>query len=106
VEKIKGPKRKKTLPVVLDLSEVKALLSVVENLKHRAILTITYSAGLRIAETARLKVTDIDSKRMMVWVQQGKGGKDRLHSNTAHLGAEPHGSSPYSLCRYRRRIVS
>jgi site-specific recombinase XerD len=77
VEKIKGPKRKKTLPVVLDLSEVKALLSVVENIKHRAILTITYTAGLRIAETARLKVTDIDSKRMMVWVQQGKGGKDR-----------------------------
>jgi len=77
VEKIKGPKRKKTLPGVLDLSEVKALLSVLENLKHRAILTITYTAGLRIAETARLKVTDIDSKRMMVWVQQGKGGKDR-----------------------------
>ncbi len=77
VEKIKGPKRKKTLPGVLDLSEVKALLSVVENLKHRAILTITYTAGLRIAETARLKVTDIDSKRMMVWVQQGKRGKDR-----------------------------
>jgi integrase/recombinase XerD len=48
-----------------------------ENLKHRAILTITYSAGLRISETARLKVTDIDSKRMMVRVQQGKGYKDR-----------------------------
>jgi integrase/recombinase XerD len=77
VEKIKCPKRKKTLPVVLDLSEVKALLSVVENLKHRAILTLTYTAGLRISETARLKITDIDSKRMMVWVQQGKGGKDR-----------------------------
>jgi len=48
-----------------------------ENLKHRAILMITYSAGLRISETARLKVSDIDSKRMMVRVQQGKGGKDR-----------------------------
>jgi len=77
VEKIRYPKDKKTLPAVFDLSEVKALLSAVENLKHRAILTIMYSAGLRIAETARLRVTDIDSKRMMVWVQQGKGGKDR-----------------------------
>jgi site-specific recombinase XerD len=77
VEKIHCPQGKKKLPVVLDLSEVKTLLSVTENLKHRAILTITYCAGLRISETARLKVSDIDSKRMMVRVQQGKGGKDR-----------------------------
>ena len=77
VEKIKYPKAKIKLPVVLDLSEVKTLLSVMENLKHRAILTITYSAGLRISETSHLKVTDIDSKRMMVRVQQGKGYKDR-----------------------------
>jgi integrase/recombinase XerD len=77
VEKIHCPKGKKKLPVVLDLAEVKMLLSVIENLKHRAILTITYSAGLRISETACLKVSDIDSKRMMVRVQQGKGGKDR-----------------------------
>lgn len=77
VEKIRCPRGKKKLPVVLDLAEVKTLLSVIENLKHRAILTITYSAGLRISETARLKVSDIDSKRMMVRVQQGKGGKDR-----------------------------
>jgi site-specific recombinase XerD len=77
VEKIQCPRGKKKLPVVLDLSEVKTLLSVMENLKHRAILTITYSAGLRISETARLKVSDIDSKRMMVRIQQGKGGKDR-----------------------------
>jgi integrase/recombinase XerD len=77
VEKIQYPKAKRTLPVVLDLSEVKTLLSVMENLKHRALLTITYSAGLRVSEAAKLKVTDIDSKRMMVRVQQGKGRKDR-----------------------------
>jgi site-specific recombinase XerD len=77
VEKICYPKAPKKLPVVLDLAEVKSLLSVTENLKHRAILTITYSAGLRINEAACLRVTDIDSKRMMVRVQQGKGGKDR-----------------------------
>ena len=77
VEKIKYPKAKIKLPVVLDLSEVRTMLSVMENLKHRAVLTVTYSAGLRVSETAHLKVTDIDSKRMMVRVQQGKGGKDR-----------------------------
>lgn len=77
VENIRCPRGKKKLPVVLDLAEVKALLSVMENLKHRAVLTITYSAGLRISETASLKVSDIDSKRTMVRVQQGKGGKDR-----------------------------
>jgi len=77
VENISYPKSQTKLPVVLDLAEVKALLSLTENLKHRALLTITYSAGLRVSEAARLKVTDIDSKRMMVRVQQGKGGKDR-----------------------------
>ncbi len=85
IEKIQCPKRKIKLPVVLDLSEVEALFSVTENLKHKAILMITYSSGLRISEAARLKITDIDSKRMMVRVQQGKGGKDRysILSNTA-----------------------
>ena len=76
-DKIRYPRVDKTLPCIFDLSEVKALLSAAENLKHRAVLTIMYSAGLRLSETARLRVTDIDSKRMMVWVQQGKGGKDR-----------------------------
>jgi integrase/recombinase XerD len=77
VEKIQYPKAKRTLPVVLDLAEIKAIMSVMENLKHRALLTITYSAGLRVSEAAKLKVTDIDSKRMMVRVQQGKGRNDR-----------------------------
>jgi len=85
VANIQYPKRKKILPVVLDLSEVEALFSVIENIKHKAILMITYSAGLRISETSRLKVTDIDSKRMMVRVEQGKRNKDRytLLSQTA-----------------------
>ena len=77
VEKIKCPKRKRKLPVVLDISEVESLFSVTTNLKHKAILMITYSSGLRVSETARLKMTDIDSKRMMVRVRQGKGGDDR-----------------------------
>jgi site-specific recombinase XerD len=63
--------------VVLDLSEVESLFSVTKNLKHKAILMITYSAGLRVNETARLKLTDIDSKRMTVRVSEGKGGQGR-----------------------------
>ncbi len=77
VEKIRHPRSKRKLPVVLDLTEVESLFSVTRNLKHKAILMITYSSGLRVSETARLKLTDIDSKRMTVRVSNGKGGKDR-----------------------------
>jgi site-specific recombinase XerD len=77
VEKIKHPRAKSKLPIVLDLSEVESLFAVTRNLKHRAMLMITYSSGLRVSETARLKLTDIDSKRMTVRISQGKGGKDR-----------------------------
>jgi integrase/recombinase XerD len=77
VEKIQFPKRKEKLPVVLNLSEVQALFAVTDNIKHKAILMMTYSSGLRISEVSRLKVVDIDSKRMMVYIRQGKGGKDR-----------------------------
>ena len=77
VEKIRYPRAKRKLPVVLDLSEVQSLFSVTKNLKHKAILMMTYSSGLRVSKTSRLKLTDIDSKRMMVRIRQGKGGKDR-----------------------------
>ena len=77
VEKIKHPRAKSKLPVVLDLSEVESLFSVTKNLKHKAMLMITYSSGLRVSETASLKLTDIDSVRMTVRISQGKGGKDR-----------------------------
>jgi len=77
VEKIRVPRAKRKLPVVLDLSEVQSLFSVTKNLKHKAILMMTYASGLRASETARLRLTDIDSKRMMVRITQGKGGKDR-----------------------------
>jgi len=78
-------KKGKKLPVVLDRTEVEALFSVTKNLKHKAILMITYSSGLRLSETAHLKVSDIDSKRMMLRIQQSKGGKDRysILSNVA-----------------------
>ena len=72
VEKIRYPRAKRKLPVVLDLTEVESLFSVTKNLKHKAILMMTYSSGLRASETASLKLTDIDSKRMMVRISQGK----------------------------------
>jgi len=77
VAKIPRRKTEKRLPVVLDGSEIKQLLAVTANLKHRALLMITYSAGLRVSETAHLRVSDIDSKRMQLRVAQGKGKKDR-----------------------------
>jgi integrase/recombinase XerD len=49
----------------------------VHSLKHRTLLTTTYAAGLRLAETTHLKVSDVDSQRMMLRVEQGKGRKDR-----------------------------
>jgi site-specific recombinase XerD len=67
----------KKLPVVLERQEVESLFSVTENLKRRAILMLIYSSGLRLREASHLKVTDIDSKRMLVRIKQGKGRKDR-----------------------------
>jgi integrase/recombinase XerD len=76
-EKIPSLKNRKKLPVVFDRSEVDALFSATKNIKHKAILMVIYSAGLRLSETAHLKLADIDSKRMLIRVRQGKGGDDR-----------------------------
>jgi integrase/recombinase XerD len=67
----------KKLPVVLSIQEVQSIFSDIKNLKHRTILETIYSGGLRIGEALRLKVTDIDSKRMMIRLRQAKGNKDR-----------------------------
>lgn len=74
---IPRPRRERRLPVVFSRDEVKRILNVHRNLKHRAFLMITYSAGLRISEVCNLKSADIDSSRMLVRVVQGKGQKDR-----------------------------
>ncbi|MBP7564019.1 MAG: tyrosine-type recombinase/integrase [Candidatus Cloacimonetes bacterium] len=75
--KIRRPRREKKLPVVLSLSEVEKLIAYTSNIKHRALLALTYSAGLRRQEAQRIKPADIDSARMQVRVVQGKGKKDR-----------------------------
>ena len=77
VEEIPKPKRPFRLPVILSREEVMRFLNSVYNLKHRTILMTVYAAGLRISEATHLKVTDIDSQRMMLRVDQGKGRKDR-----------------------------
>ena len=76
--KIRRPRREKRLPVVLSTGEVERLISITQNIKHRAILALAYSAGLRRQETQMIKPADIDSARVQVHVVQGKGKKDRL----------------------------
>jgi site-specific recombinase XerD len=71
------PKKPFKLPVILSPEEVVHFLESVYSMKHRAILMSAYAAGLRVSEATHLKVTDIDSQRMMLRVDQGKGKKDR-----------------------------
>ena len=74
---IPAPKKPQTLPIVLSPEETLQFLDCVEDFKHRTILTTCYAAGLRISEAIQLKPTEIDSKRMVIRVDQGKGKKDR-----------------------------
>ena len=71
------PKKPYILPVILSREEVLHFLESIASVKHRTILMTAYAAGLRVSEATRLKVTDIDSQRMMLRVEQGKGQKDR-----------------------------
>jgi len=70
-------KKKKYLPEILSTEELERLFVCACNLKHRSFLMTTYAGGLRVSEVVRLKLTDIDSKRMMIRVEQGKGNRDR-----------------------------
>ena len=71
------PRHEKRLPTVLSEQEVAEILKATENIKHKAILMLAYSAGLRISELINVKLNDIDSKRMQIRIEQAKGKKDR-----------------------------
>ena len=73
------------LPAILSRVEVERILAHAAPLKHRTMLMTTYAAGLRLNEVIHLRVTDIDSARMTIRVEQGKGGKDRYTVLSAHL---------------------
>jgi len=76
-EHIPFPKLRKQLPTVLSREEVARLIDSASNLYHRTLLMTLYSTGMRRAELCRLEVSDIDSQRMMIRIQQGKGRRDR-----------------------------
>src|SRR5580692_11271188 len=67
----------RTLPVVLSREEASRLIESARTLKHRTALSVAYGAGLRVSEVTALKVGDIDSQRMLLRIEQGKGHKDR-----------------------------
>jgi site-specific recombinase XerD len=75
--KMQPVKVPRTLPVVLSPQEVSRLIGAARNLKHQAALSVAYGAGLRASEVIALKVGDVDSQRMTLRVEQGKGAKDR-----------------------------
>ncbi len=71
------PKREKVLPDILSQDEIYKIFNSLENIKHKAIFYVTYSAGLRVSEVISLKAYDIDNNRMLIHVRQAKGRKDR-----------------------------
>jgi site-specific recombinase XerD len=85
VDRIPYARRNKKLPVVLSREEVARLLAAISNVKHRAIVSTIYATGARLAETQRLEVSDIDSKRMVLRIAHGKGRKHRYVSLSQRL---------------------
>jgi integrase/recombinase XerD len=76
-EHIPFPKRPRQLPVVLSPEEVQRLIDSAENLMRRTMVMTLYSTGIRCSELCHLKVSDIDSERMVIHIHKGKGGRDR-----------------------------
>jgi integrase/recombinase XerD len=75
---IEYPKSEKKLPQIIDKEFLLGKISKIENIKHRAIISLAYSTGMRVSEVCNLKISDIDSKRMVINIFQAKGRKDRI----------------------------
>lgn len=82
---LERPKVPKRLPEILSLEEVKGILNCTGNLKHKTLLSLIYSAGLRIGEALNMKPVDIDSKRMLIHIKNAKGKKDRCTLLSVHF---------------------
>ena len=77
-------KRSRKLPIVLSADEMQRIIDAATNLKHKTIIMLMYSCGLRVGEVINLKINDIDSNRMVIYIRDAKGGKSRqvpLHEN-------------------------
>ena len=85
---LKPPKISKSLPVVLTREEVKALIDSIKNKKHKLIVELLYSSGLRLSELVNLKVGDLELKEKIGWVRKGKGSKDRMFIISSKLCEE------------------
>jgi len=72
------PITEKKLPQIIDSELLLEKINQIQNLKHKAIISIAYSTGLRVSEVINLKITDIDSKRMIIYIKNAKGKKDRI----------------------------
>jgi len=75
---IERPLKKRMLPTVLSEQEIQLIFSNIKNLKHKAILSLIYSSGIRIGEALNLTINDLDSDRMLISIRRGKGEKDRM----------------------------
>lgn len=77
-DQLERPARAQSLPKVISQEEIAMLINATENMKHKCMLSMIYSSGLRRSELLNLELTDIDSKRMIINIRQGKGMKDRI----------------------------
>lgn len=77
VKRIPYPKKQKKLPRVIDRTKLLQKITRIKNLKHKAIISLGFSVGLRVSEVINLQISDIDSTRMLILVRNAKGGKDR-----------------------------
>jgi len=72
------PRKEKHLPQIIDKQFLLSKINQIQNTKHKAIISLAFSIGLRVSEVINLKITDIDSKRMLINIRQAKGNKDRI----------------------------
>jgi len=95
---LQRPRRERRLPVVLSRGELRRFLAAVENPKHKAVLVVAYSAGLRVSEVVKLRPEDLDRERGLIHIRSGKGRKDRytLLADAAVVTVDAYldGSSP------------